>query len=570
MITGLLAATVSRSFAAPDIATEEAVQVDAIFKPWDSTTTPGCAVAVAKNGHAVYQHGYGMADLDHDVKITPTTVFNVGSIAKQFTAAAILILAQEGKLSLDDPIRKYLGDVPDVVAPITLREMMYHTSGIRDYQQLLAFDGWRLDSPDQVTEGDISYIISRQKELNFPRGTDFLYSNTNYFLLARVVSRVSKTTFPEFAMTRIFQPLGMKQTHFRDDHGEIIKNVAYSYVTGDRGFLVSFPNYDNFGDTGLFTTVEDLVRWEENFQTAQVGGARVVHELEEPGELNNGTRLNYAPGMFVGAPNGLRIMESGNAGDAGYAANILRLLDDDLSVIALCNVGSSDPMGLSRKIADIYLKGRLTAALRTQAGDVGSYHPDPKQLAADAGTYVDEDKNLVLKLDQRSDALWAESFTGPSAIGPAKLDALGLNRFRGPGMKELDFRQDRERRALTLERFGLPAIQLRQVQEYRPTPKQLREFVGEYSSEELDVPYYLTLEKGRLVIHPPKMPALQLEPLATDLFVSDGIRVCFIRDRQKHLFRFLMSGSWNRVQNLHFERVTEVGVISPVHPAHQP
>jgi len=562
--------TSEKALAAPNSVASKAAQVDAVFKPWDSPSSPGCAVAVTKNGSIAYERGYGMADLDHDVKITATTVFDVGSIAKQFTAAAILMLAQEGKLSLDNPIRKYLGDVPDVVALITLRQMMYHTSGIRDYQQLLAFDGWRLDSPDQVTEGDISYIISRQKELNFPPGTDFLYSNTNYFLLARVVSQVSKMTFPEFTMTRIFQPLEMKQTHFRDDHGEIIKNVAYSYVPGERGFLISIPNDDNVGDTNLFTTVEDLARWEENFQTGRVGGVRVVHELEEAGELNDGTRLIYAPGMFVGAPNGLRIMESGNAGDAGYAANILRFVDDDFSVIALCNVGSSDPLNLSRKIADLYLEGELTAALHTQAGDVRSYHPDAKLLAAYAGTYLAEAEDLVLKLDQRDDALWAESFTGPSAIGPARLDALGKNRFSGVGLKEIDFGTDPHHPELIAKRWGLPDVRYRRASEYRPTPDELRQFTGQYSSRELDVPYYLTLEKGRLAIHPPKMPAHPLEPLATDLFTSDGIRVRFRRDRQKHVSGFLMSGSWNRVQNLRFERAAETGAILPVHPNHEP
>ena len=164
---------------------DESAAVNKLFKQWDTPSSPGCAVAVMKDGRIVYEHGYGMADLNHDIKVTPATVFDVGSIAKEFTATAILLLAQEGKLSLDDSIRKYVPEVPDFGVPVPLQQMLHHTSGIRDYEQLLWFNGWRLDSPDLLTDGDIFGIVSRQKELNFSPGSDFDYSNTNYMLLAR-------------------------------------------------------------------------------------------------------------------------------------------------------------------------------------------------------------------------------------------------------------------------------------------------------------------------------------------------------------------------------------------------
>jgi CubicO group peptidase (beta-lactamase class C family) len=222
--------------------------------------------------------------------------------------------------------------------------MLRHTSALRDYEQLLHFDVWRLDSPDLLTDGDIMHIMFLQKELNFPPGSNYSYSNTNYMLLAQVVSRVSKKSFPDFTMTRLFQPLGMKHTHFRVDHGEMIKNVAYAYIDKDGGFDLCLPNYDTVGATNLFTTVEDLARWEENSYTGRVGGAEVIKQLHQPGKLNDGTLLNYAPGMFVG----LGAEESGNAGDAGYRADILRFPDDHFSVVTLCNLGSIDPMELSR------------------------------------------------------------------------------------------------------------------------------------------------------------------------------------------------------------------------------
>ncbi len=507
-------------------------------------------MAVMKNGRILHERGYGMANLEHEARITPTTVFDVGSIAKQFTAAAILMLAEEGKISLDDPIRKYIPELPDFGTPITLRQMLRHTSGLRDYEQLLSFDGWRLDSPDLLTDGDIMHILSLQKELNSPPGSDYSYSNTNYMLLAQLVSRVTKQSFPDFTMTRLFQPLGMRQTHFRDDHGEMIKNVAYAYIDKDGSFDLCLPNYDTVGATNLFTTVEDLARWEENSYTGRVGGAQVIKQLQQPGELNDGTKLNYAPGMFVG----LGAAESGNAGDAGYRADILRFPDDHFSVVTLCNLGSIDPMELSRQIADIYLGGKFKAALSAATGPAGSFHPDPKQLGTYTGTYVDQNENLILKFDQRGESLWGESFTGPSAIGPAQLEALGENRFRGVGVNEIDFGKGPNRDELTAKRLGMPTVRYKRAPDYKPNMADLREFAGAYSSKELDVPYYLTLERDNLVLHPPKRAEAPLIAIANDLFIGGDLRIRFTRDAQGHVSGFLMSGYWNRVQNLRFER----------------
>jgi CubicO group peptidase (beta-lactamase class C family) len=526
-----------------------------LFQPWNSLNSPGCAVAVMKDGQIAYERGYGMADLEHEAKITPATVFNVGSIAKQFTATAILMLVQEGKISLDDPIRMYIPELPDFGTPITLREMLHHTSGLRDYEQLLYFDGWRLDSPDLLTDSDVMYIMTRQKELNFPPGSDFAYSNTNYYLLAQVVSRVSKQSFPDFTMTRLFQPLGMKHTHFRDDHGEVIKNVAYSYITKDGGFDLCLPNYDIFGATNLFTTVEDLARWEENFYTAKVGGPQLIRQLQEPGALNDGTFINYAPGMFVSAPGANRWAQSGTAGDAGYRADVFRFPDHHLSAITFCNLGSIDPSELDQRIVEIYLGAKLSVILgREESAQAASFHPDSKQLAEYVGTYADRDENLILKFDLRGDSLWGEWFMGAGDVGPAKFEALSENRFRGLGMK-IDFGKDPSHRELTAVPLGMPTVHYRRVPDYKPTTAELREFAGVYSSKELDLPTYLNVEGDKLVLHPPKAPEIGLAPLANDLFVGGTRRVRFTRDSQKNVSGLLMSGLWNRVRNLRFERM---------------
>src|SRR5271170_6831315 len=229
-------------------------RVDKVFAKWDSTTSPGCALSVIKDGQIIYKRAYGMADLDHDIPITPETVFHVASISKQFTAAAIILLVQEGKISLDDDVRKYITELPDFGVPITIRQLIHHTSGLRDQWSLLGLAGWRY-SLDLITDADVLAVMSRQRDLNFPPGSRHLYSNTGYTLLAQIVKRVSGQSFREFTTSHIFEPLQMNNTRFRDDHAEVIKNIAYGYQPAQNAFLISITNFDTVGATSLLTTV---------------------------------------------------------------------------------------------------------------------------------------------------------------------------------------------------------------------------------------------------------------------------------------------------------------------------
>ncbi len=555
LTTAFISIDNARATAATADAGDESAAVNKLFNEWDTPSSPGCAVAVMKDGRIVFEHGYGMADLNHDVRVTPATVFDVGSIAKQFTATAILLLAQEGKLSLNDSIRKYVPEVPDFGVPITLQQMLHHTSGIRDYEQLLWFNGWRLDSPDLLTDGDILGIVSRQKELNFPPGADYAYSNTNYMLLAQVVSHVSGEPLGKFTQARIFQPLGMAHTHFRNDHGEIVKNLADSYEKGDDGaFHLSLPNYDTVGATDLLTTVEDLARWDENFYTAKVGGQQLVNSLQEPGRLNDGSRLSYAEGLFVSPSGGLRVVETGDAGDAGYSANLSRFPDDHFSVATLCNNRPIDSNDLSHRVADVYLGGKFSAAMASLAVPGASVQLDSHQLATDTGTFIDPDKNLILQLEQRGNVLQAHWFWGPSSID-SDLEALSEKRFRFPNVGEIDFGVDGTLRMVERSSGARQrSVSYTRIPQYKPAAAQLREFIGEYSSEEMYVPYFVTLAGDQLVLHPPKMFPSPLVALTNDVFFCDGMRLRFTRDTKGDVSGFLMSGRWNRVQNVKFER----------------
>ena len=231
-------------------------RVDSIFANFDKRDSPGCAVAVVNGGQPVFAKGYGMASLEHDLPITPTSAFYAASVSKQFTAFAVAMLAQQGKLSLDDDIRKWMPEVPDFGKTITVRHLIHHTSGLRDYFGLLGMTGWPNDGP--ITEARFLDLVSRQKALNFEPGSRHLYSNTGYVLLSILVKRVSGQTLREFADQAIFGPLGMSNSRFRDDHTMLVKNRAFAYSPRAGGWQMNIPGFDVVGDGGLFTTVEDL------------------------------------------------------------------------------------------------------------------------------------------------------------------------------------------------------------------------------------------------------------------------------------------------------------------------
>src|SRR6266849_6021005 len=302
-ITFIWVSTVARAQTTAVPAADLTTRVDKLFEKWNRTDSPGCALSVMKDGHIIYKHGYGMADLDHNVTTTPSTVFHVASMSKQFTAASIVVLAQQGKLSLDDDVRKYIPELPDFGSLITIRNLIHHTSGLRDQWNLLGLAGWRY-SQDLITDDDVLSIRSRQKDLNFPPGSKYMYSNTNYTLLAQVVKRVSGQSFREFTTSRIFQPLGMRNTHFRDDHAEVVKNMAYGYVPAKDTFRISITNFDTVGATSLLTTVEDLALWDENFYNPRVGGPEMIRQMLERGKLNDGEQLDYAFGLVIGKHRG--------------------------------------------------------------------------------------------------------------------------------------------------------------------------------------------------------------------------------------------------------------------------
>src|SRR5580693_7463299 len=333
-------------------------KVDQVFAAYDKTDTPGCALGIVRDGEFIYKKGYGTASLELGVPLTPESVFYMGSVSKQFTAASVVLAAEQGYLSLDDDVRKYVPEIPSYGKTITLREMLHHTSGLRDILGLLLLAGRNFEDIHPTPE--LLDLLSRQKALNYQPGDEFLYSNTNYFLMSVVIRRATGKPLSQFAEENIFKPLGMTHTGFYDDHSVVVPGRVPAYAPRPAGgFRIDWStNFDKIGDGGLMSSVDDLLQWDRNFYANKLGKGTLLKEMQTQGLINNGKQIEYALGLFISTYRGLPIEEHGGA-LFGYRTELLRFPQQKFSVITLCNVGTSNPGRLSNQVADIYLEGQL-------------------------------------------------------------------------------------------------------------------------------------------------------------------------------------------------------------------
>jgi len=529
-------------------------KVDQVFAQFDKPDSPGCALAVIKEGQVIYKRGYGMSNLEYGIPISPSSIFHIASISKEFTAMSIVMLANQGKLSLDDDVRKHVPEVPDLGERITIRHLIHHTSGLRDQWSLLELAGWRED--DVITEGDILDLVSRQKALNFKPGEEHLYSNTGYTLLAIIVKRVSGQSLREFADANIFKPLGMTRTHFHDDHTMIVKDRTSAYQPRKGGGLrVSIPVFDTYGATSLFTTVEDMAKWDQNFVDKKVGGEAAMAQMLTPGVLNNGKKLTYAFGLTVGEYKGLKTVGHGGA-DAGYRSDFIRFPDQRFSLVCLCNFSRSNPAMLTRRVADIYMADQLKPAqpkekAKTVAAASTGEKPTDQELAGKAGSYYARQREETIRLEFKDGKLTAN-------IGPGlQLLPVSKDRFQVVGAPiQLTFEgasNGHPQRMLAFGEGEKEPITYEYVEVAKPTPAQLAEYAGNYYSEELDTRYTVILKDDRLVIRRRKFEDTSLTPTFTDAFSnSDFGRLRFIRDSAKRVSGFELNAG--RVRHLQFSK----------------
>ena len=526
-----------------------AARVDAVFKEYDSSSSPGCAVAVFQDDKILYKRAYGMANLDHDVRLSTSSVFHVASVSKQFTAAAILLLAQDGKLGLDDDIRRHVPELPDFGTTITIRQLANHTSGIRDQWDLLGLAGWRY-SRDLITDDDVLELLARQKALNFPPGTRHMYSNSGYTVLAVIVSRASGQSFRAFTSERIFTPLGMTNTHFRDAFNEVVKNQAYGYAPYEKTFRLSTTNFDTAGATSLLTTVEDMAKWYANFDTGKVGGDRLLGSLLDRGVLKDGTRIDYAFGMSHGTYRGAATIGHGGA-DAGYRADFVRFTNPRLGVATLCNIATANPSALSRRVAEVFLPdGTLTAAAEEKP-DTSPEVPLPKeQRARYAGLYWNQadgiERQIVLDAAGRLQAV-----LGPRRV-PLKSLGGGAFIMTAPPGARIWFEEQPDG-AVHLKPAPTAPVLVRMAP-FTPSADQLAEYAGVYRSDEMDAVFRISIKDGKLQLVRTKLRPAAIDSMFKDSFRSPTGVIQFSRDAAGRVSGFQLQGG--RVRQVTFWKDT--------------
>jgi len=530
------------------------LRVDSVFADVDTPTTPGCALSVMRDGAPIYERGYGMANLEYGIPITPRSVFHMASVSKEFTAMAVELLVNEAKVSWDDDIRTYVPEVPDLGPTITLRHLVHHVSGIRDQWNLLALAGWRWEA-DVVTEGDVLDIISRQTALNFPPGERYLYSNTGFTLLAVVVERVSGKSLREFTQERIFGPLGMDNTVFHDDHEMIVRNRAWAYAPdphGLYGLKNSVPDFDVVGATSLFTTAHDMAAWDRNFITARVGGRAALERMQQRYVLNSGDTIPYMEGLVAGSYRGLRTVSHGGA-DAGYRTYFLRFPDQGLSVAVLCNFPTSDPGTRANRVAEAYL-GDVMEQRTDPVAAVNAERTVPvpvSELAPMAGVYRGALPPQVAVVRLVGDTLRAGAGRGDPPLRP-----LGAGRFQvAHSATVLTFHPGAGGRPGTMEAPGLGTATRSDA--WHPSAAELAAFAGTYHSEELGTDYRLAVEGDSLAFHHRKLPSARLMPMFRDAFFFDGELMVFSRDASGAVTGFTISDG--RVWNVRFRREATPG-----------
>lgn len=484
--------------------------IDRIFAAWQSTAAPGGALRVSRGGELLVEKAYGMADLERNVINTPATVFESGSVAKQFTAAAALLLVKEGKLNLDDNLCQHFPDFPDYGSGVTVEQLLHHTSGLRDWGVVAAIGGWPRGSR-AYTPAHVREIIWRQKRLNHEPGAQYIYSNSNYNMLGFLVEKVSGMSLQEFTEKYLFTPAGMTHTQWRDNYNEIVPNRAIAYGRENGAWVQNMPFEHTFGHGAMLTTVEDLEKWNLRWKNRLLG--KEVNDLQrQKGKLNNGKEVSYARGVVIGNVNGVtQISHSGAT--AGYRAWLAYYPEKDLSVALLSNDGSSAPERLGVQVAEVFLGKK-----EIEYPDFPEVTLDADSMRAKTGLFINKTNYDTLDIVLRDGKLWISPWGAFTYIGDNKFQHGGhILTYANPNQ-------------ITWKSPDGSSQTFDKTAPYRPNPTELAAFAGVYISEEADVKVTLDVHKGRLRLFRAPNTYFLLTPVYPDVFKDEeGNTLVFTR-----------------------------------------
>jgi len=512
-------------------------EIDKLFKRWDKPDSPGCALAIIKDGNIVYKKGYGIADLEHNVPNTPKIRFNIGSITKQFTAMCILLLVEQNKISLDDDVREYLPKFPNYGQTVTIRHLLHHTSGIRDFAGLYILKGMVTLESTHRPKHEALNIIFKQKELNFAPGEEMLYSNSGYLMLKAIIETVTGKTFREFAKENIFKPLGMKNTNYVDDDKYIIKNRAFGYIPdGEKGYFNAMISHKIPGL--IYTNVEDFFLWDQNYHDNKLGkgGQDLIKTMHTLDKLNNGEEVNYAFGLAIGKYKEQKIILHGG-GVGGYDAIYISFPKYKFSVILLANIPNLMPESLAYKIADIYLE-QFFKPEQTKIS------VDPNIFQNYTGKYYSDSFGIVSISRKSNDLMIETSLRFP----PLKLTAESNTSFfiwkELPNLR-ITFQKDYYSEFI-LHEHG-KEFKIKRIKSTKLVPEELKGYVGGYYSEEIDRTYTLIIKNDSLYIANFEMVFAE-----KDKFLTKWTIFRFKRNNEGNIEGFNLN-AWG-VRNLWFKR----------------
>ncbi|MCP4975865.1 MAG: beta-lactamase family protein [Maribacter sp.] len=524
--------------------------IDEIFKDYDTITKPGAAIAVIKNGEIVFKKGYGSANMEYDIPVKPWTIFHVASVSKQFTIYSILLLANQGKLSLDDDIRKYIPEVPDFGKLITLRHLATHTSGMRDQWDLLSMAGWRND--DVITKEHILKLVAKQKALNFEPGAEYNYCNTGFTLLAEVVARVSGKSFYRFTKDNIFGPLQMTNSQFYDDHERIVRNRAYSYEPTNSGYKKSVLSFANVGATSLFTTVEDLSLWAHHLNRPSEQKRPIIDQMNTLAVLNNGKTFNGAYGQFVTPYKGIKQIQHGGA-DAGYRSYLGRFPDQDIAVSVLSNFANSNPAGLSLQVADLFLAPEM------ETPKTGKKVKGPKSITLSSNELVAFENHFWNEQSALSRRIYVKNDTlryNRGGTNETSLAAIAKNKFmmlNVSGLVTVEFKTESGKDKMIVYQENQPDFIAEAYEYVDPSTVDLEQYQGSFYSEELDTRYVFEVVNGTLIAKHRRNSDIPNRMIKADFFNNPArVQLQFVRDNTNEITG--MNATTGRVRNLWFQK----------------
>lgn len=535
-------------------------KVDSIFTKFAEPGSPGCALAIMKDGQIIYRKGYGLANIEHNVPVIPSTVFNIGSESKQFTAFAILLLADAGKLDLDDDMRTHLPEMHDFGETVTLRHLIHHTSGIRDtFPPLVELAGYLHE--DVITHETQWALLKAQRDLNFKPGDEHSYSNANYALLAQIVQRVSGQPFARFCQERIFDPLGMTSTCIQDFHLTLIKNRAASYYYDEEtGRTMNAPvTSSEIGSTSVYTTVEDLALWDENYYTGKVGGKALIEQMLQTMPLNDGSQNTYAFGLFLDNYRGLKTVEHGG-NHGGYCAYLMRFPEQHFSVVTLSNLFTWSLKPLNLQVADLYLQDAFVqepvAEDKIADGPV-TIQLTNAQLQSKVGQYFDAGRVRLRSVEMKEGKLHYVIWD---------LLPISENEFVLDGETQVKARfvpatGDTPDQLWIINNDA--TFKYNRVEPVQPTPEELQQYVGLYFSPELNQYWTIVLDGDTLMVRRRRPDNHPLTPVFADAFTDDwsGFMgypdkyfILFDRDSNDAITGFGVSSEHGSLRHLKFIR----------------